>query len=773
MDNKQPKFTSSSLESSKFVGGEKWQRQLCTWDEIKRKFGIDDSRYREFSFLKFLDISDPFVQNYVGYQIGKSDPIIKGRLSSHINYWLDLNPPEWLLSLIKDGVKIPFNKEPPQIILPNNKSSVERENIEWIRETLREYLKFGFIKKVILPPKVISPLQVSVHSTGKKCLIHDESVLNEFIEKQKFKLEGWEEMLQYCGGSNFGIQFDMKKFYYEIDIDPDYQKYFGFMYPMEDGLESTYFVWTVLPYGYTRAPYLARSLMKPLIAKWRRLGILVVVFYDDGMAVSSSESFLSKASTQIQCDLLRCGLFPGFEKCNWTPSKLIDWVGLRWDFETHRVSILPHRIEKTSDNLVFLLSNWPKVTFRDVSCLVGQIISMYPVLGQRSQLRTRSLQTLVNVRHFYNCAWDRNIFSRFGNKLFLMAKEEIQFWLGHLVKLNLRQFLTPTPSVIGWVDASGLAHGGIMCKIKSEFIGSHKPLTADNLMLNGKLCDLEIPGGIVNLPRVFQSQQAITRDDYDLNLKMCSDVRLNHGMFTCVEMETDRNEREMIGGKRLILASKPLMCNSNVTLHFDNQNAAIIFGKGSPKFRLQKIAVEVDDLSLAWNFKLSTVHIPRSLNQFSDKISNFVDLDDYGVSDNFFLFCNKEFKVKCNIDRFANNFNTKTEKFNSLTYCLGTSGVDAFNYHWGKEFVNWLFPPPKQIMQTLMHLKQCNGEGLLVTPQWKASPFFPFVEKEFSKSGKKSLVSGGKDIFVQGIDKSSFFGPGFNCAVIVWHFDYS
>jgi hypothetical protein len=41
-----------------------------------------------------------------------------------------------------------------------------------------------------------------------------------------------------------------------------------------------------MPYGYTRAPYIAKSLMKPLVARWRKLGCKIVVFYDDGMAVA-------------------------------------------------------------------------------------------------------------------------------------------------------------------------------------------------------------------------------------------------------------------------------------------------------------------------------------------------------------------------------------------------------------------------------------------------------------------------------------------------------
>ena len=62
---------------------------------------------------------------------------------------------------------------------------------------------------------------------------------------------------------------------------------------MADNQDHTYLVWTTLPYDNTKAPFIARQVMKPLIAKWRRLEALVVVFYDDVMAVSDSFSTLN------------------------------------------------------------------------------------------------------------------------------------------------------------------------------------------------------------------------------------------------------------------------------------------------------------------------------------------------------------------------------------------------------------------------------------------------------------------------------------------------
>ena len=112
---------------------------------------MDDSRYVEFRYLQYLDLSNPFVLNYVQYHLGQAEPIISGRLRNHIYEWEKLNPPQWILSLVREGLKIPLSSEPPPMVLPNNKSAMQKDNVEWIRETLSEYLKLGFIKKVLNP----------------------------------------------------------------------------------------------------------------------------------------------------------------------------------------------------------------------------------------------------------------------------------------------------------------------------------------------------------------------------------------------------------------------------------------------------------------------------------------------------------------------------------------------------------------------------------------------------------------------------------------------
>jgi hypothetical protein len=86
------------------------------------------------------------------------------------------------------------------------------------------------------------PLQVK-DTSGELALSYDMLILNDYVEKNKFKLESWEEMFNYSIDVNFAIKFDLKKFHHEIDINEGDKKYFGFIYKTADDELHNYYVW--------------------------------------------------------------------------------------------------------------------------------------------------------------------------------------------------------------------------------------------------------------------------------------------------------------------------------------------------------------------------------------------------------------------------------------------------------------------------------------------------------------------------------------------------
>jgi hypothetical protein len=597
------------------------------------------------------------------------------------------------------------------------------------------------------------------------------SPLNIYVEKSKFKLEGWEEMLDFSVNANYAIKFDIKKFYHGLSIHQSNRKYFGFMYQLEKGGEPEMFVWKTMPYGYTRAPYLARNLMKPLVAKWRSIGLNIVVFYDDGMAVHSDFDKLEQLATVVHVDLIKAGLIPGINKCIWSPVPIVDWNGLRFDLMRKKLAIMEHRITATLQTAVELKNTWPEVTFRGVAKLVGQINSMHPVLQGTEQLKTRNLQTIVNIRNYKNLSWDDRITADF-DVIFNVAYNEINFWLDNLVRLNTRQFTPKVPQIVAWVDASDYAIAGIAAKISDV---KAVPVTADNWLLDPELAYRRVSNcaqlQVADLPWSTRNN-IITRDKFDLDPITVDKMVYCHRNLKYYERVTDSNERELLAAVELIDNCSDYFKNSIVTLHFDNLNASIICQKGSGKIRLQKYSEKLFSITTTNNIELRPVWIPRDLNNLADMLSKTIDYEDYAIADWFFKSLCKEMGVEPDIDCFANSENKKTEKFFSLSYCKNTSGVDCFNYNWRNYGICWLFPPPRLVGKVLNYVKACKANAILLVPQWKNAYFYTIL-KEFEKYTVKKAVYNGENVFVEGVDAGSHFGKNYRGNVEVYHLNCS
>jgi Reverse transcriptase (RNA-dependent DNA polymerase)/RNase H-like domain found in reverse transcriptase len=656
------------------------------------------------------------------------------------------------------------------MLLQNNKTVLEPEMIPVVRNILLEYLEAGFIKIVDEVPYCVLPLQVKV--TGNKtAIIYDMSPLNVFVEKSKFKLEGWEEMLTYCLDANFSIKFDLKKFYHEIDLHVDDQKYFGFMYVMNDNEKPKTFVWRTMPYGYTRAPFIARSLMKPLIANWRRQKVKIIVFYDDGMAVHSSYEELKSMSNIIHSDLVKSGLIPGVGKCIWEPVQCVDWNGLRFDFVKRGISILPHRIEKTLENAKDILAHWPNITFRKLASFEGQIISMHAVFEGLEQLRSKMIQTLINIRHYKNLSWEHNIVADYGPMLPL-GRAEIERWLTILNTKNFRLFEKLPPEVVAWVDASDVAVAALAAKLTRC---NQSPVTADNWLLqeNGAYRRLKNRAyGQVDLLPWLMSPKVIVKDEFDLDPVKVEKLFTVHRNLSYAERAVDSNERELLAAVQLVESCGKVFTGKRLTVHFDNMNAASIVQKGSNKPRLQRHAEHIANLCEQYRLDLHTVWIPRDLNNVADMLSKQVDYEDYSITSEFFQQICELVPCIPVTDCFANNLNAKTKSFFSNSYCPGTLGVNCFNYDWKLIGPVWLFPPPRLIGKTVAHLKTCNGEGLLLVPQWENAYFYPLLMNLSSQVCLKKLVFEGKNVLRSGTDSHSFFGPEYKGNIEIYWLNF-
>ncbi len=125
----------------------------------------------------------------------------------------------------------------------------------------------------------------------------------------------------------------------------------------------------------------------------------------------------------------------------------------------------------------------------------------------------------------------------------------------------------------------------------------------------------------------------------------------------------------------------------------------------------------------------------RNENVLADKLLRWVDLDDWAISDELFVWLTDKFGMP-DVDQFASNKNNKLPRFNSQFLCPNLEEVNALAQDWSGMF-SWLVPPPILIPRILEHLQKCRVRAIMVAPFWPSNCFWPFL---FTWKGMASFV---------------------------------
>ena len=210
----------------------------------------------EEDLAKVLEIVEKF-------EVESDFPLsVKGNLRHNSKFWKSIGAPYYILSIIENGYKLPFASSPEPVKLRNNKSA--RLHAEFVDQAIHELVLSGRVCVVAQKPLVVNPLSVSIQPCGKKRLILDLRHVNKCLVKQRVKYEDWKVALAYFTKGSYMFSFDLKSGYHHVEISQEYQTYLGFSWKASDSGDEIYYVFTVLPFGLSTAPYVFTKLLKPL-----------------------------------------------------------------------------------------------------------------------------------------------------------------------------------------------------------------------------------------------------------------------------------------------------------------------------------------------------------------------------------------------------------------------------------------------------------------------------------------------------------------------------
>ncbi len=276
------------------------------------------------------------------------------------------------------------------------------------------------------------------------------------------------------------------------------------------------------------------------------------------------------------------------------------------------------------------------------------------------------------------------------NKRFVLSEEAIKclkFWRVNLPDMSLKRHLASKPtSCVIFSDASATGGSAFISKIGP----GRQPAVGEKQV---SLTNTEISGNFdLSLSNPRQSSEFIAMTQWDKCQQKASS--------TWRELKTIEWSLESFG---------QVLQGRKVKWYTDNLGGTRIAKKGSMKPVLNELAGNLSEICFRYGIELELKWIRRNKNKVADKLSRFIDWDDWSVSLVLFTSVNSTWGP-FTVDRFATEKNNKVRKFNSRFSCPGTAAVDAFSQDWKGE-INWLVPPPSLIPEVIRHLFDTKAKG--------------------------------------------------------------
>ena len=588
---------------------------------------------------------------------------VKGKLKQHYDYWQNtIKANEAILNIIQEGYKLPFVETPSEAIFRNNNSAIV--DSEFVQKSIEELLLAGSISECKTPPKVVNPLSVAINSHGKKRLILDLRYVNNHLYKDKIKFDDWKCFENYLKASEgYLFKFDLKNGYHHVDIYHSHQTYLGFSWEF-NGI-TKYFVFTVLPFGLTSAPFVFTKIVRPLVKYWRGHAVKIACFLDDGLGIGYQYNEALRCSKFVKSSLINSGFVPNDTKSIWIPCQNIIWLGIEIDINNNMLKITSHRITSIL-NKIERLTNKIYISARELSQLAGKIVSTKFIIGNIIHLKTRNIFKTIEERS----SWD----SKFNLSVQPETIKEIVFWKNNIKNLNkkfIREYKTPSFVVYSDASDSGLAS---IYKEKGKDYVCYKNFSDKEKSLSSTWRELE----------------AIR---YSLN------------------------------------CSKEKFKNKIIFWYTDNYACSLIVRKGSTKSHLHNLALEIHNLTFKYSIDLNVCWVPREENTEADLLSKQIDYDDWYITSELVSMLTRKWgkvtidRFASHTNRKVDRFNSKyicpgTEGVNAFS-------VDWS--HENNLLVPPVYLIPKTITHFLA--SKFSSKAILLCPYWPSSTFWPMLFK--------------------------------------------
>lgn len=582
-------------------------------------------------------------------------------LRKNAAFWRAIGVPLRTISWIYAGFKLRFLSEPPMVGFENHPNSFKPANAAFIDAELEKRLTRGQISRVEEKAVCqIHPMEVVPKSSGGLRLIVDCRLLNLFLPDIAFKLENLSVVHSIVSKGDFMFSTDLEDAYYHIPIHESSRKHLCIRW------RGVCYQYNVLPFGLSLAPWIFTKTLRPIIGFCRKLGIAVTAYLDDFLWADSDTASVAELAKFARALLSALGFAVSDSKSEWTPTQLIEFLGLLIDSSAYAFTVPKPKLVKIQTVAAQLRESAlkrAKITARQVAVLCGLLLSVRIAVSP-ARIYTRALYAALNSAVSWSAALP---------PLSAEAIDELSFWVESLPNYNGKAVIRDPSAIVLHTDAS------------EDGWGAHT---------RGASAFGRFPEHLRS-PHTSSTMRELLAVLYALR---------SHPIATA------------LAGLR-------------VTFVLDSMAAVANLNKGGgPIAELSRTVKEIWRECLYLNIDANAEWIEREQNEEADALSRFNDNADWELSPQCFALID-ELWGKHDFDRFASADNARCRLFNSRYYDPQAAGCDAFRFDW-KGCNNYANPDWNDIDRTIEHARACRAQLTLIFPEWVSKPWFNTIRRD-------------------------------------------
>ena len=208
-------------------------------------------------------------------------------------------------------------------------------------------------------------------ANGEKRFIFNLRKLNEFIVCNHFQMEDRKTVIRLITKNAYLATIDLKDAFFLIPITKRHRKYLRFTF------QGKLFEFNCLPFGLCTAPLTFTKIVKVVMEKLRRDGMITVIYIDDILFINRSKKMCQTQVIKAIALFESLGFIINKDKSAIVPKQQCKYLGFDYDTVKFQIS-LPKSKRRSIEKSIRKFINKTDCKIRDWAQLVGTLVAACP-----------------------------------------------------------------------------------------------------------------------------------------------------------------------------------------------------------------------------------------------------------------------------------------------------------------------------------------------------------------------------------------------------------